>query len=236
MLTNIRQGFTVVELLIVIIVIGILAGITTVAYRGVQTRANDTQLASDAESVSEKIELAFVNNKAYPANLGALGTIQKDASTNLAYQTNANASEYCLTITSSKPGLPTYSVASEGKVIKGDCAAAGYNPGSSGGGSGGGGSTAYTGSPDEVRGGCVTGGMGWEWDAPSSSLVPQFAINDDYETIIVDNDLPAGGEFFYPAGQGAQGTGYLHVQFINTDGDYSETASAQATFYGDCYD
>ncbi|MEO7905179.1 MAG: prepilin-type N-terminal cleavage/methylation domain-containing protein [Candidatus Saccharimonadales bacterium] len=36
---NKMRGFTVVELLIVIVVIGILAAITIVAYRGIQQRA-----------------------------------------------------------------------------------------------------------------------------------------------------------------------------------------------------
>ena len=36
-----RQGFTIVEMLVVIIVIGILAGITVVAFNGVLRRSRD---------------------------------------------------------------------------------------------------------------------------------------------------------------------------------------------------
>lgn len=42
-----QAGFTIVELLIVIVVIGILAAITVVAYNGIQNRANDTAVQSD---------------------------------------------------------------------------------------------------------------------------------------------------------------------------------------------
>ncbi|RYZ85786.1 MAG: prepilin-type N-terminal cleavage/methylation domain-containing protein, partial [Moraxellaceae bacterium] len=41
------SGFTIVELLIVIVVIGILAAIVIVGYQGVTKRANDTAVRSD---------------------------------------------------------------------------------------------------------------------------------------------------------------------------------------------
>lgn len=41
-----QSGFTIVELLIVIVVIAILAAITVVAYTGIQERAKDSQLAT----------------------------------------------------------------------------------------------------------------------------------------------------------------------------------------------
>lgn len=44
--TNHQRGFTIVELLIVIVVIAILAAITVVAYNGVQQRAKNAQVVS----------------------------------------------------------------------------------------------------------------------------------------------------------------------------------------------
>jgi prepilin-type N-terminal cleavage/methylation domain-containing protein len=44
-----HYGFTIVELLIVIVVIAILAAISIVAYTGIQNRANDAALQSDAK-------------------------------------------------------------------------------------------------------------------------------------------------------------------------------------------
>jgi type IV pilus assembly protein PilA len=51
-----QQGFTIVELLIVIVVIGILAAITIVAYNGIQSRAKSSAGQQTANSVIKKAE------------------------------------------------------------------------------------------------------------------------------------------------------------------------------------
>lgn len=62
-------GFTIVELLIVIVVIGILAAITIVAFNGVQNRANDTAIRSDLKNIASIIEQQNALNSAYPLAL-----------------------------------------------------------------------------------------------------------------------------------------------------------------------
>lgn len=65
-----QRGFTIVELLIVIVVIGILAAITIVAYNGIQTRAKDTQIKDTAAKVAKAIQIWAVNHDQLPAGSG----------------------------------------------------------------------------------------------------------------------------------------------------------------------
>lgn len=65
---NRRNGFTIVELLIVIVVIAILAVITIVAYNGVQARARDSQLQSVANSWIKALRLYHVDHGSYPSS------------------------------------------------------------------------------------------------------------------------------------------------------------------------
>jgi type II secretion system protein G len=61
------QGFTIVELLIVIVVIGILAAITVVAYNGIQQRGRDARRLADIKSVDRALQLYYVDNGSYPS-------------------------------------------------------------------------------------------------------------------------------------------------------------------------
>jgi len=57
-----NAGFTIVELLIVVVVIGILVGITSMAYNGIQKNAIDKSLISDIDGVEGEVTRYSVNN------------------------------------------------------------------------------------------------------------------------------------------------------------------------------
>ena len=59
-------GFTIVELLIVIVVIAILAAITIVAFNGIQQRARDTKRLNDITTMNKQLELFYVDKGYYP--------------------------------------------------------------------------------------------------------------------------------------------------------------------------
>lgn len=62
------KGFTIVELLIVVVVIAILAAITIVAYNGVSARAKTSKVSSDAVSILKKLEIykSLSGDNGYP--------------------------------------------------------------------------------------------------------------------------------------------------------------------------
>lgn len=64
-----HRGFTIVELLIVIVVIAILAAITVVAFNGVQNRGIDASVQSDIKNLATKIKLFYADNAVYPIGL-----------------------------------------------------------------------------------------------------------------------------------------------------------------------
>jgi prepilin-type N-terminal cleavage/methylation domain-containing protein len=70
-LKNRSKGFTIVELLIVIVVIAILATLVIVTFTGIQQKARDSQRQTDINAVDSHLEAYYASNGKYPtlANL-----------------------------------------------------------------------------------------------------------------------------------------------------------------------
>jgi prepilin-type N-terminal cleavage/methylation domain-containing protein len=61
-----NRGFTIVELLIVIVVIGILAALVIVTYNGIQQKARDTERKTDVKAIQGHLEAYWADNAKYP--------------------------------------------------------------------------------------------------------------------------------------------------------------------------
>src|SRR5580704_2363827 len=61
------QGFTIVELLIVIVVIGILALLVITTYSGIQQKARNAKRQTDIQSLQTQLEAFFSQNGYYPS-------------------------------------------------------------------------------------------------------------------------------------------------------------------------
>jgi len=88
-----RRGFTIVELLIVIVVIAILAAITIVAYNGIQQRAKAAAAQSEVSQILKKIEAVKTLNGTdqYPTDAASLGLTGDSA----AYYNDPINNTYC---------------------------------------------------------------------------------------------------------------------------------------------
>jgi len=126
MANNIRttRGFTLVELLVVISIIGLLSSIVLATINSVQSRGRDAQRIADAGLIQAALELYYGTNRRYPDSLGEwklslagnqwipglapaffakvpidpINTWSDTFEADYAYYTSANGADYCLQI------------------------------------------------------------------------------------------------------------------------------------------
>gem|GEM_PF-6649790 len=116
-----KLGFTIIELLVVVSVIGVLAAITTVSYTGIFQRANAVSLISDLDRASTSLKLFQVENSAYPNNISdcpvpASGNICLKSSPGTAFQyaVNNNLNPQIFNLMATKSSI-VYAVSSDSK-------------------------------------------------------------------------------------------------------------------------
>jgi prepilin-type N-terminal cleavage/methylation domain-containing protein len=73
------HGFTIVELLVVIVVIGILAAITIVSYTGITTRANGAKAVANSQTIQSVAEAINADNSKYPVTTGEFTSLTSAA-------------------------------------------------------------------------------------------------------------------------------------------------------------
>ncbi len=64
-----QKGFTIIELLVVIVIIGILVALALPQLFAAQARGRDTDRKNDLKNISQQLETYYNDNNAYPADL-----------------------------------------------------------------------------------------------------------------------------------------------------------------------
>lgn len=74
-----KQGFTIIEILIAVVVIGVLATITAVGYNGIQQRARDTARKDTISVIAKQLNIYYLKTPGYMADSGCGGGTGGDA-------------------------------------------------------------------------------------------------------------------------------------------------------------
>lgn len=90
------RGFTIVELLVVIVVIGILAAAILVSYTGINQRAIVASLQSDLTTSAQQLKMYYTDNGTYPQSLNGSNCPQGPADARYCLKASSgNTLTYC---------------------------------------------------------------------------------------------------------------------------------------------
>lgn len=88
---NNRKGFTLIEMLVVVAIIGLLSSVVVVGVGGAREKARDTKRIADVRQIQTYLETEY--NVGYPVSIRDVSSLPKDPSTGSSYA-------YCVTVNS----------------------------------------------------------------------------------------------------------------------------------------
>lgn len=119
-----NKGFTIVELLVVVVVIGILAAITVVSYTAVTNSAKKQTVKTDALTIASQLNKYKADKGSYPTTLADLPSSSGINST-FQYHYDATTGSFCLT--ASVKGASAYVRSGSSLTTEGGCPGDGLN-------------------------------------------------------------------------------------------------------------
>jgi type II secretion system protein G len=114
------SGFTIVELAVVIMVIGILAAVGTASYLSYLDRTDAEGTKADLQQVAMKLESYKAANGDYPANEATLGGFPKSAA-DRTYTYKKTPGQYCVGTVTKRGSKPFRVTSSDAGVVSGVC-------------------------------------------------------------------------------------------------------------------
>lgn len=99
-----QKGFTLIELMIVVAIVGILAAIAIPAYQDYTIRARVTEGISKASAAKLAVSETAINNNALPATQAATGYVSPAATANVTSITTGAAGVITITYTAAAGG------------------------------------------------------------------------------------------------------------------------------------
>lgn len=201
--SRLQKGFTIVELIIVIIVIGILAAVVAVGYNGIQQSARDKSLLSDIDGVEAELARYAVQNSGkydsdldWDSSVGTNSNIRFTPSSGNVLVVIASGQDYCIRAYNPKSNFKTLETARK----KGTCVMrwASVDPG-----------------PYEHTCGVLTTGKAYCWGTNTSPGV--FGNGASGNSLLVPSPVTDTGVM---AGKKVStiGTGYYFGCALTTDG------------------
>lgn len=167
-------GFTIVELLVVIVVIGIIAGITIVSYTAITNNAKKQTAKTDAQTMAAQLTKYKSENGTFPANLSSLSS-SFSVDSSFQYTYDSTAGTYCLT--ASVEGASAYVRSGNSNAQEGGCPGHGVN-----------GAPAVVNLADNPSGETNNNGVSGYWSSPISARTPiADAVRGSYQFETVTN-------------------------------------------------
>lgn len=99
-----KKGFTFIEILVVVTIIGVLSAIGVVSYSSAQKKSRDGKRMSDLEAARSALEMYRSDNDVYPDDPNDLvpdylGSLPEDPEApDYRYRYNSDGSTYCLCV------------------------------------------------------------------------------------------------------------------------------------------